>query len=77
VIKFMFGFRFVAVLTMACALAVTHSAYSEEVVSVAAEPQHKIRYDDGALRISEVQLARGVGTLMHQHMVASDLSPII
>lgn len=42
-----------------------------DVVPVSAEPQHKIRFDNGRVRFYEVLLPPGSGTLMHEHRADS------
>jgi len=41
------------------------------VVPVAAEPSHKIRFDNGRIRVYEVLLSAGEQTLFHQHSADS------
>ena len=36
-------------------------------VSITAEPDHKIRYDNGKVRVYEIFLSPGRGTLLHEH----------
>jgi len=42
-------------------------AQPEGVVAVTAEPEHKIRFDNGRVRMYEVILPKGKTTLMHEH----------
>lgn len=41
------------------------------VVAIAAEPDHKIRFDNGRVRMYEVLLPKGKGTLVHEHRADS------
>jgi hypothetical protein len=43
----------------------------EQVVPITAEPEHKIRFDNGKVRMYEVRLAKGQATLMHEHLADS------
>lgn len=43
----------------------------EQVVPITAEPDHKIRFDNGKVRMYEVRLAKGQATLMHEHRADS------
>jgi mannose-6-phosphate isomerase-like protein (cupin superfamily) len=43
----------------------------QRVVPIEAEPSHKIRFDNGKVRMYEVILANGQGTLMHEHQADS------
>ncbi len=44
---------------------------SEQAVPITAEPEHKIRFDNGRVRMYEVRLAKGQATLMHEHLADS------
>lgn len=54
-------------------LAVTNSFSQtpDGVVPITAEPDHKIRFDNGIVRIYEVVLQKGRSTLMHEHRADS------
>jgi hypothetical protein len=41
------------------------------VVSITAEPEHKIRFDNGQVRMYEVVLPKGKSTLVHEHRAGS------
>src|SRR5262245_42607606 len=41
------------------------------VVAITAEPDHKIRFDNGRVRMYEVVLPKGKATLMHEHRADS------
>lgn len=43
----------------------------EGVVRIEAEPNHKIRFDNGAVRVYEVVLTKGQATLVHEHRADS------
>jgi hypothetical protein len=43
----------------------------QKVVAIDAEPNHKIRFDNGKVRMYEVTLASGQATLMHEHRADS------
>jgi len=43
----------------------------QSVVAVDAEPNHKIRFDNGKVRMYEVTLEKGQATLMHEHRADS------
>jgi quercetin dioxygenase-like cupin family protein len=47
------------------------SEAAQTVVAIEAEPNHKIRFDNGKVRMYEVVLAKGQGTLMHEHRADS------
>ena len=60
------------VLAVYCCLAVLAAPTSfgrtpEGVVPVSSEPNHKIRFDNGKVRMYEVFLHKGRGTLFHEH----------
>lgn len=42
-----------------------------DVVPISAEPSHKVRFDNGTVRVYEVLLQPGAGTLMHEHRADS------
>jgi len=44
---------------------------AQKVVAIDAEPNHKIRFDNGKVRMYEVTLASGQATLMHEHRADS------
>lgn len=53
---------------LACWLASLVPAFAAETgVAISAEPQHKIRFDNGRVRIYEVFLPPGMATLVHEH----------
>jgi hypothetical protein len=59
-----------------CALATLCASFGlaqtpEQAVPITAEPDHKIRFDNGKVRIYEVRLAKGQATLMHEHLADS------
>src|SRR4030095_10033490 len=67
--------RLVAIL-VSCSLGVLVSATSvaqppDGVVPITSEPDHKIRFDNGRVRIYEVVLPKGKATLMHEHRADS------
>lgn len=41
------------------------------VVPITAEPEHRIRFDNGTVRMYEVRLPKGHATLMHEHRADS------
>jgi hypothetical protein len=43
----------------------------QQAVPITAEPEHKIRFDNGKVRMYEVRLAKGQATLMHEHRADS------
>jgi hypothetical protein len=43
----------------------------EQAVPITAEPEHKIRFDNGKVRMYELRLAKGQATLMHEHRADS------
>lgn len=43
----------------------------EQAVPITAEPEHKIRFDNGTVRMYEVRLPKGHATLMHEHRADS------
>lgn len=47
------------------------TAAADRVVPIEAEPSHKIRFDNGRVRVYEVVLAGGQSTLMHEHRADS------
>jgi len=47
------------------------SEAAQRVVAIDAEPNHKIRFDNGKVRMYEVVLAKGQATLMHEHRADS------
>ena len=47
------------------------SEAEQKVVAIDAEPNHKIRFDNGRVRMYEVVLAKGQATLMHEHRADS------
>lgn len=62
--------RFVAALArliLAALPAAAVLAQPTPVVPVQAEPEHRIRFDNGRVRLYVVNLAPGRGTLMHEH----------
>jgi hypothetical protein len=59
-----------------CALATLCPSFGlaqtpEQAVPITAEPEHKIRFDNGKVRMYEVRLAQGQATLMHEHLADS------
>jgi len=44
---------------------------TQSVVAIDAEPNHRIRFDNGKVRMYEVVLAKGQSTLMHEHRADS------
>jgi hypothetical protein len=67
--------RLVAIL-VSCSLGLLASATSvaqtpDGVVPITSEPDHKIRFDNGRVRIYEVVLPKGKATLMHEHRADS------
>ena len=44
---------------------------NQKVVAIDAEPNHKIRFDNGRVRVYEVILAKGQATLVHEHRADS------
>jgi len=64
------------VVLVACSIGLLASAASsaqsaQGAVSIAAEPNHKIRFDNGRVRMYEVVLQKGQATLMHEHRADS------
>jgi len=64
------------VLAVYCCLAVLGAPSSlgqtsEGVVPITSEPDHKIRFDNGKVRMYEVFLPKGRGTLVHEHRADS------
>lgn len=49
----------------------SRSDAADRVVPIEAEPNHKIRFDNGRVRVYEVVLAPGRATLMHEHRADS------
>lgn len=47
------------------------SEAAQHVVAIDAEPNHKIRFDNGKVRMYEVMLAKGQETLVHEHQADS------
>ncbi len=43
----------------------------EQAVPITTEPEHKIRFDNGKVRMYELRLAKGQATLMHEHRADS------
>ena len=43
----------------------------DAVIPITAEPDHKIRFDNGSVRMYEVVLPKGKATLMHEHRADS------
>jgi len=48
-----------------------HAQTSEGVVPITAEPNHRIRFDNGNVRIYEVLLPKGKATMWHEHRADS------
>ena len=40
---------------------------SDEIIPITAEPDHKIRFDNGKVRMYEIVLPKGKATLFHEH----------
>ena len=64
------------VLAVSCVLGLLASSASlgqtaDSVVPVTSEPQHKIRFDNGKVRMYELNLPKGKATLMHEHRADS------
>jgi mannose-6-phosphate isomerase-like protein (cupin superfamily) len=64
------------VLAVSCLLGLLASSASlgqtaDSVVPVTSEPQHKIRFDNGKVRMYELNLPKGKATLMHEHRADS------
>lgn len=69
--------RLHCLLSVSCCLVVLASPSivlgqaSAHAVPITAEPEHKIRFDNGKVRMYEVRLAKGQATLMHEHLADS------
>lgn len=68
--------RFFVAAALSCVvgtLAPAHSAAQtpDGTVAITAEPEHKIRFDNGRVRMYEVILPKGKGTLVHEHRADS------
>lgn len=69
------GLRVVGMLTI-CGLhafvpAASIAQTSDAVVSITSEPDHRIRFDNGRVRMYEVVLPKGKATLWHEHRADS------
>lgn len=66
------AFPFIAALVSSClgflAPMSAPAAPPEGVIPITAEPDHKIRFADGSVRIIEVVLPKGKATLFHEHL---------
>lgn len=69
--------RMHCLLTVSCSLAaLVYPAFGlartpEQVVPITAEPEHRIRFDNGTVRMYELRLPKGRATLMHEHRADS------
>jgi hypothetical protein len=66
-------FREIALVLWSGLLVATFSVAQtpDGVVAITAEPDHKIRFDNGRVRMYEVILPKGKGTLVHEHRADS------